>query len=51
MAKSALAAKSFCYRATVAYNRLPSEVLQAGSIETFKKRLKQWIRMNVNVEP
>ena len=49
--KSSLAAKSFCYRGTLAYNKLPQDMMREENIETFKRKLKKWIFENIKIEP
>ena len=47
--KASLTLNSFCYRGTRLYQRLPIEVTQVNNISTFKRKLKVWIKMNIDV--
>ena len=49
-AKSSLSHTSFCYKGTVEYNRIPSTIRQAATIETFKYKLKKWISTNIPID-
>ena len=41
---------SFCYRGAVLYNRLPMEIRTTGEINSFKRKLKSWIKNNIPAE-
>ena len=41
-----LTEKSFLNRATVSYNKLPTEIRQIGKLESFKIQLKKWVLEN-----
>ena len=44
---SGLIHDSFCYRGAVDYNRVPSFIRSARSLNTFKYKLKQWVSTNI----
>ena len=46
-AKLELTQKSFVNRATVSYNKLPTNLRQTTEIRIFKKKLKAWVQKNV----
>ena len=46
-ARSDMAKRSFCYRGVVEYNKLPYEIKMCRNPETFKIKLKHWVRANV----
>ena len=48
-AKSVLASNSFCYRGALLYQRVPVEIRESGSVETFKRKVKEWIRANTMI--
>ena len=39
--------KSFMNRATISYNYLPKELRAVSKIETFKIKVKQWVKENI----
>ena len=39
-----ITAKSFLARATSAYNELPTEIRKSPKVQTFKVKVKDWIR-------
>ena len=41
--------RCFKYRARQYFNRVPEEV-RTGSIETVKKKLKQWVKSNIQID-
>ena len=45
--RRALNHSSFRYRATVEYNRLPGTIREAATMQTFKRKLRSWIKENV----
>ena len=47
--KLELTEKSFMNRATISYNLLPQELRAVSKIETFKIKLKQWVKEHVNI--
>ena len=47
--KLELTEKSFLNRATVSYNKLPSEIRQVREIDSFKNQLKIWVLENHKV--
>ena len=49
-AKSSLSRNSFCFRGTVNYNRIPANIRQSRTIETFKYKLKKWISTNIPID-
>ena len=48
--KSGLSHSSFCYRGTVAYNRIPVHIRQTNTMQTFKYKLKQWVSTNIPLD-
>ena len=44
-----LTERSFMTRATVSYNLLPTQLRQIPKIETFKTKLKYWVKENCQV--
>ena len=42
-----LTKKSFMNRATISYNQLPKELRAVSKIETFKIKVKQWVKENI----
>ena len=42
-----LTKKSSMNRATISYNYLPKELRAVSKIETFKTKLKQWVKENI----
>ena len=48
-AQTSIATKSFMVRAALVWNQIPIEIRQGKSEETFKRKLKQWVRMNIEV--
>ena len=46
MAKLELTEKSFLNRATVSFNKLPSEIRKIEKLEAFKAKLKEWVLEN-----
>ena len=49
VAVTSVASKSFMVRATIVCNQIPTEIRQSQSVETFKRKLKQWVKINVEV--
>ena len=49
VAVTSVASKSFMIRATIVWNQIPTEIRQSQSVETFKRKLKQWVKINVEV--
>ena len=41
---------SFCYRGASKYNLLPRDITDSVSIDSFKGKLKKWIKLNVPLE-
>ena len=41
---------SFCYRGVKLYNKIPLEITRVQNLQTFKAKLKTWIRINVTKE-
>ena len=50
LARSALAADSFCYRGTKIYNQLPLNLTETQNMDNFKIKLRKWIKSNVPLE-
>ena len=48
--KSALCQASFCYRGAIEYNKLPMFITQSNNIVTFKRKLRQWIKENIEID-
>ena len=48
--KTALAANSFCYRGTNIYIKLPFEIREIRNEDTFKRKLKIWIKGNIQID-
>ena len=46
-ATSELIHRSFHYRGTQGYNRIPVQIRKVKNIETFKNKLKQWVSTNI----
>ena len=44
-----LTERSFLNRATINFNQLPGELRQESNIETFKNKLKTWVKNNCQV--
>ena len=44
-----MARRSFKYRTTQDWNRLPADIRCANKLETFKVMVKDWIRKNINI--
>ena len=47
--KLELTEKSFMSRATISYNKLPSELRKITKLEKFKNELKEWVQSNVKL--
>ena len=45
----ALTERSFLNRSTVNFNQLPTELRQIQKIELFKRKLKQWVILNIRI--
>ena len=45
--RQSLTSNSYCYRGATLYNRLPLEITQMSNGANFKKKLKDWIKMNI----
>ena len=41
---------SFCYRGAKQYNQLPFEITSLGNINSFKRKLKTWVKNNIAVD-
>ena len=48
--ESHLAGKSFMVRSAVVWNTVPPELRSIKTIHTFKKKLKQWVKQNIEIE-
>ena len=46
---STASTKTFKHRAMVSYNRVPGDITR-GSLETVKKKLKQWVLKNIALD-
>ena len=49
-ATSGLSHKSFCYRGTQNYNRVPTYLRKEKTLLTFKYKLKQWVSNNIPLD-
>ena len=49
-ATSGLGHKSFCYRGTQNYNRVPTYLRKEKTLLTFKYKLKQWVSNNIPLD-
>ena len=49
-ATSGLSHKSFSYRGTQSYNRVPAYIRKEKSLQTFKYKLKQWVNTNIPLD-
>ena len=47
--RSSIKCNSMRYRATIDYNRIPVEIRTCESLVTFKNKLKQWVKENVDI--
>ena len=47
--RSTIKSDSMRYRGTMDYNRLPADIRTCSSLATFKRKLKQWVRVNVDL--
>ena len=45
-----LAGKSFMVRAAAVWNTVPPDIRNIKTIHTFKKKLKQWVKLNIEVQ-
>ena len=41
--------RSFKYRATVEYNQIPGEIRGSNTTQTFKTKLRVWVKANIPV--
>ena len=41
--------KGFRYRARQSYNKVPADI-RKGSTQTFKRKLKQWVKQNIPID-
>ena len=48
-ARTELARRSFKYRATSQWNRLPEEIRESENVKTFKLKLKKWVSENIPI--
>ena len=42
---------AFLYRAATLFNKLPQDIREDMSMQSFKKKIKNWIKLNVPVKP
>ena len=49
-ARSELTRSGFCYSGTQAYNLIPAEIRASRTIQTFKMKLKKWVKSNIPVD-
>ena len=50
LVETAIAKGSFEVRAALIWNRIPAEIRNLDSIDTFKRKLKSWISENVDLD-
>ena len=43
--------EGFIYRAAKLINKLPESVWKESSVRLFKKKLYEWVKMNISVKP
>ena len=48
--ESSLAGKSFMVRSASVWNTVPPDIRNIRTIHTFKKRLKEWTKLNIEIE-
>ena len=48
--ETAIGRNSFMVRGLLAWNRVPKEIRQIQNLHTFKKKLRTWIRLNIDIE-
>ena len=48
--KTERAQSSFCYRGAVLYNKLPLDIRGTTSNSQFKKKLKEWVAINITID-
>ena len=48
--ESALSSKSFLVRSAVMWNSIPANLRSIKKFETFKSKLKQWIKANIEID-
>ena len=48
--ESSLAGKSFMVRSASVWNTVPPDIRSIKTIHTFKKKLKQWVKLNIEIE-
>ena len=47
--RSSLKSNSMRYRGTVDYNRIPVDIRSSPTLNTFKKKLRQWVKDNIDL--
>ena len=47
--ESSLASKSFMVRSASTWNSIPPEIRNTRNLQGFKKKLKQWVKSNVEI--
>ena len=45
-----VSSKSFMVRSTVTWNTVPPSIRSIQKLETFKRKLKQWVKVNIEIE-
>ena len=45
-----LAGKSFMVRSAAVWNTVPADIRSLKTVHTFKKKLKQWAKQNIEIE-
>ena len=46
---SSLKSESMRCRGAIEYNRIPADIRNSPSLETLKKKLRQWVKINVDL--
>ena len=49
VAETSVRSKSFMVRAAIVWNQIPTDIRQSQSAETFKSKLKQWVKTHIEV--
>ena len=48
--EKSLSTKSFMVRSASTWNSVPVEIRNIQKLESFKRKLKEWIKINVDIE-
>ena len=49
LADKSVESKSFMVRSAVVWNKIPADIRNCKTLGVFKKNLKQWIKVNVEI--